>query len=158
MQDWIERGRLDTTQPITARELLESGCIHSFGDGVKLLGTGADRLQSPVHLVVSRASASAMDAIEAKGGSILCKYYTSNTLRALVKPHKYEGRLPPRDADPVSKRELVWYSNSAHRGYLANTRPQRRRSKPKAVKADEASAEAALAEGEAAANTESRTA
>jgi large subunit ribosomal protein L15 len=76
-----------------------------------------------------------MEQIESLGGSILCKYYTANTLRALVKPHKYEDRLPPRQPVPTLKKELVWYSNAANRGYLANLTPQAR--PPKVVESKE---------------------
>ncbi|UZJ51178.1 hypothetical protein CBS101457_000498 [Exobasidium rhododendri] len=129
VQEWIDLGRINPSKPITARELLESRCIHSYGDGVKILGRDHLMLTTPIHLVVSRASQSAIEHIESLGGSIECKYYTVNTLRALVKPHKYEGMLPPRDAVPVSKKELVWYSNAANRGYLANIIPTLRPAK-----------------------------
>ena len=37
---WVEQGRLVSSpdKPITARELVLSGCIHNAHDGVKLLG------------------------------------------------------------------------------------------------------------------------
>jgi len=37
---WIEQGRLTSSpeKPITAKELVLSGCIHNAHDGVKLLG------------------------------------------------------------------------------------------------------------------------
>jgi hypothetical protein len=37
---WVEQGRLQSSpdKPITARELVLSGCIHNAHDGVKLLG------------------------------------------------------------------------------------------------------------------------
>jgi Ribosomal proteins 50S-L15, 50S-L18e, 60S-L27A len=37
---WIEQGRLTSSpeNPITAKELVLSGCIHNAHDGVKLLG------------------------------------------------------------------------------------------------------------------------
>jgi hypothetical protein len=37
---WVEQGRLTSSpeKPITARELVSSGCIHNAHDGVKLLG------------------------------------------------------------------------------------------------------------------------
>lgn len=40
IQHWIDQGRLHSSpeNPITARELLLSGCIHNVHDGVKLLG------------------------------------------------------------------------------------------------------------------------
>lgn len=106
IQHWIDRGLLDPSQPITARELHESNCVHGVKDGIKLLGEGAQHLRTPINLIVSRATGSAIAAVEAAGGTIETKYYTEMTLRALVKPYKFEGRLLPRDADPSSKREL----------------------------------------------------
>lgn len=38
LQHWIDRGLIDPSQPITAKELLDSRCIHSVKDGVKILG------------------------------------------------------------------------------------------------------------------------
>lgn len=40
LQHWIDQGRLVSTpeQPITARELLLSGCVHDVKDGIKILG------------------------------------------------------------------------------------------------------------------------
>lgn len=40
IQHWIDQGRLTSSpdKPITARELLLSGCVHQVHDGIKLLG------------------------------------------------------------------------------------------------------------------------
>lgn len=40
IQHWIDQGRLKSSpeKPITARELLLSGCIHNVQDGIKILG------------------------------------------------------------------------------------------------------------------------
>ena len=37
LQEWINQGRLDTSKPITIKELHESRCLHGVKDGVKLL-------------------------------------------------------------------------------------------------------------------------
>jgi large subunit ribosomal protein L15 len=37
LQHWITSGRIDGTQPITMKHLLDSRCIHKIEDGVKLL-------------------------------------------------------------------------------------------------------------------------
>ena len=37
LQQWIDLGRLDTSKPITIKELHESRCLHGVKDGVKLL-------------------------------------------------------------------------------------------------------------------------
>lgn len=121
LQFWIDQGRIDASKPITARELLTSGCIHNVKDGVKLLGDGSAHLRTPVHVVVSRASKSAIAAVEAAGGSIVCRYYNATSLRALIEPQKWlmRGKPLPRFADPVSQSDLLWYSSPNNRGYLA---------------------------------------
>ncbi|MCO5555675.1 hypothetical protein L7F22_009220 [Adiantum nelumboides] len=141
IQEWIEQGRLDPTQPITARELLESSCVHSCKDGIKLLADMTNKVRTPIHLIVSRASSTAINIIETAGGSVVCKYYTPTTLQALIKPHKYFDRLPPRDAVPINKRELLYYASKARRGYLADRIPEVREPKL-AGKAKENSREA----------------
>ena len=67
--------------------------------GVKLLGEG--EITSSVHIEVSRASASAIKAVEDAGGTVTCAHYNRLALRALLKPHKFEqmprrARPPPR--------------------------------------------------------------
>lgn len=37
LQHWITTGRIDASQPITMKHLLDSRCIHKIEDGVKLL-------------------------------------------------------------------------------------------------------------------------
>lgn len=142
IQDWIDQGRLDPNQPITARELLESSCIHSCKDGIKLLAGMTNKVRTPIHLIVSRASSTAINLVEAAGGSIVCKYYTATTLQALTKPHKYFDRLPPRDAVPINKRELLYYASKARRGYLADRVPEIREPKLTVNKAKEKNFEA----------------
>ncbi|WFC94613.1 YmL10 [Malassezia brasiliensis] len=121
LQYWIDQGRLNPAEPITIRELYQSRCIHRVADGVKLLGDGASHLTTPIQIVVSRASQSAIKAVEAAGGSIVCRYYNATSLRALLQPHKWllKNKPLPHFADPVSKRDLLWYSSPNNRGYLA---------------------------------------
>ncbi|KAL5635710.1 hypothetical protein ACGC1H_004502 [Rhizoctonia solani] len=116
IQSWIDRGRLvsSPTHPITARELLLSGCIHDVHDGVKVLGDGAEFLKSSVYIEPSRASQSAIKAIEALGGSVKCVYYNPLALRDLVK-----GRTDRKRAAPTRKSDIEWYSSWKNRGYMA---------------------------------------
>ena len=37
IQDWVNQGRLDSSKPITMRELNKSRCIHGVKHGVKVL-------------------------------------------------------------------------------------------------------------------------
>lgn len=106
IQHWIDRGLLDPSQPITTKELFQSRCIHGLRDGVKILGDGSSFLSTPINLIVSRASQSAIAAVEQVGGTVECRYYTRLTLRALVKPEKFHPKLLPRNADPIAQRQL----------------------------------------------------
>ncbi|KAK0551274.1 YmL10 [Tilletia horrida] len=126
IQHWIDQGRLDPSQPISAYHLLHSRCVHKVKDGIKILGDGAHHLRTPVHLVVSRASQAAIGAIEKLGGSIECRHYNANSMRRLIYPHKYtslnvggKGNAEAVSPDPISKKDLLWYSSARNRGYLA---------------------------------------
>ncbi|KAJ3562291.1 hypothetical protein NP233_g9667 [Leucocoprinus birnbaumii] len=116
IQHWIDQGRLECSRekPITARELLLSGCIHQVHDGVKILASGREQLKSPLFIVASRASSGAITAIERKGGAVICKYYNEVSLRDCVK-----GRTDRVDAAPTRRQDIMWYTNSANRGYIS---------------------------------------
>jgi len=150
---WIEQGRLTSSpeKPITARELVLSGCIHNAHDGVKLLGDvrlppfrrlfaltwnwllqGAERLKVPIHIIPSRASKSAVEAVEKLGGTVFCRFYNRLSLYDCVK-----GRTDRVDAAPTRRQDiracpvpqfcaaaadisfLEWYTDWRKRGYLA---------------------------------------
>ena len=116
IQHWINQGRLNSTpeRPITARELLLSGCIHDAADGVKILGDGASELKTPIYIVASRASKSAISAIEATGGKVVCKYYNDLALKDCI-----QGRTDRISAAPTRREDIVWYSLHRHRGFLS---------------------------------------
>jgi large subunit ribosomal protein L15 len=152
IQEWIGQGRLDTSRPITLRELVKSRCIHGIKDGVKLLGRGSETLKTPINIIVSRASESAIAAVEAAGGSVTTRYYTASSIRNILRgkspaytpalvsmtpdmdPYKepaewtketemakrYEYRLP----DPTKRKDLEYYRDAAHRGYLSHLVPE----------------------------------
>ncbi|EAU88424.1 hypothetical protein CC1G_05190 [Coprinopsis cinerea okayama7 len=117
IQHWIDKGRLASTpeRPITARELLLSGCIHNVCDGIKILGDGASELKTPIYVVASRASKSAIEAIEKAGGKIVCKFYNDLALRDCVK-----GRTDRISAAPTRREDIIWYSAHEHRGFLSH--------------------------------------
>ncbi|KAG0256626.1 YmL10 [Mortierella polycephala] len=117
LQFWIESGRIDATQTITMKHLLDSRCIHNIQDGVKLLGDGKLEFKTPINIEISRASKSAIKAIEACGGTVTSVYYNKLGLRALTKPEKFEEL--PRFARPMKKKDIAFYSDVANRGYLA---------------------------------------
>lgn len=140
IQAWIDQGRLDPKKQITPKELIECGIIGTIKDGVKILSRGGDTLKQPIDVMVSRASAGAITAIEAAGGKILTRYYTKLSIQRLLRgesgntdkplpvgaehvegvlaaarksPFRY--RLP----DPTSREDIEYYRDPAHRGYLS---------------------------------------
>lgn len=171
IQSWIDQGRLNPSLPITVKELHTSGCINRPIDGVKILGDGGDSLKQPIHIVASRASASAINAIEALGGSVTTRYYTASSIRRILagETHSFiseqwdlksgsQGLLEAAAAayraaqgsetaqasgegvqaqavdvdvlevatgkyrlpDPTKRRDIEYYRDPAHRGYLSH--------------------------------------
>jgi large subunit ribosomal protein L15 len=145
IQSWIDQGRLDATKPITLKELVESRCIHSIKDGVKLLAKGKDALKTPINILVSRASTTAIEAIEALGGTVTTRFYTKHSIKRLLKGESESSFVPLgmtaqtdefspilnavatsaspfsyRLPDPTSRKDLEYYRDSAHRGYLSH--------------------------------------
>ncbi len=137
IQAWIDQGRLDPAKPITLKELGESRCVTNVKDGVKLLARGSEQLKSPLNVVVSRASAAAIAAIEGAGGSVTTRYYTpfaiqrvfrgkSDPIHSLrskpVEEEQTTGGEKPfflnRLPDPTSRKAIEYYRDPAHRGYL----------------------------------------
>ncbi|KAF1983124.1 hypothetical protein K402DRAFT_396839 [Aulographum hederae CBS 113979] len=138
LQQWIDQGRIDPSKPITVKELVKSRCIHGVKDGVKLLARGSEQMRTPVQIIVSRASATAIAAIEASGGQILTRYYTKPAIRrimlGLTSPgdelftnpaatpsdalqRGYQYRLP----GPTGRKDIEYYRDAAHRGFLSHT-------------------------------------
>lgn len=119
-------------------------------------------LKQPIHLVVSRASASAIAAVEAAGGSVTTRFYTKASIARIMKRethpflstqwaqesgnaalHAAEGLdfssaagsavagaletkvmsekgLKYRLPDPTKRRDIEYYRDPAHRGYLSH--------------------------------------
>ncbi|KAF5391801.1 hypothetical protein D9757_001653 [Collybiopsis confluens] len=116
IQHWITLGRLSSSpeNPITARELLLSGCVHNVQDGIKVLGDGAKFLTDKIYITPSRASKSAIKAIEDRGGQVVCKYYNPLALRDCV-----QGRTDRTEAAPTQRKDIVWYGKFQNRGFLS---------------------------------------
>lgn len=143
LQEWIDAGRIDATRQITPRELIRSGLIGKVEDGVKILARGAETFRTPIDIVASRVSGAAVAAIEGAGGKVTTRYYTRDSIQRLlrgeavhtVKPlptgPEHLGRvlaerngLPTgvvRMPDPTSRRDIEYYRDPAHRGYLSHT-------------------------------------
>eukprot|EP00590_Aulacoseira_subarctica_P012529 CAMPEP_0172426896 /NCGR_PEP_ID=MMETSP1064-20121228/39534_1 /TAXON_ID=202472 /ORGANISM="Aulacoseira subarctica , Strain CCAP 1002/5" /LENGTH=260 /DNA_ID=CAMNT_0013170765 /DNA_START=83 /DNA_END=865 /DNA_ORIENTATION=+ len=118
LQDFVDMGRLSSDKLITMKDLVEAGfaTMSSVKHGMKLLSKGKERLRSPLKLEMSRASASAIQALEAVGGQVTTVHFNKLALRALLKPHKFE--LMPNRARPPPK-FMPYYTSYKHRGYLS---------------------------------------
>lgn len=138
VQSWVDQGRLNPARPITIRELAISRCVSQVKDGVKLLAKGSEKLTSPLHIVASRASASAIAAVEAAGGSVTTRYYSPQSIQRVIKGktdpiHSLQSQIvipggergeqkqyPIRLPDPTSRKDIEYYRDPAHRGYLSH--------------------------------------
>lgn len=142
LQDWINQGRIDASKKITPKELIESRLVGSVKDGIKLLARGGrGSLRQPIDIVASRASAGAIEAIEAAGGKVVTRYYTKLSIRRLLtgesvhteeplpvgkehvarivdeaRKNGFRYRLP----DPTGREDIEYYRDPAHRGYLSH--------------------------------------
>jgi len=131
------------------KELVESRCIHGIKDGVKLLARGKEELRTPINILVSRASATAIEAVEAAGGKVTTRFYTKHSITRLLKGESQssatpllttlaaQGQSPTLAAthasaspflyrlpDPTSRKDLEYYRDPAHRGYLSHLVPE----------------------------------
>ena len=68
LQDAVDAGKLDPKTAIDAAALIAAGVIRRELDGVRLLGDG--ELKAKLNLTVWSASAGAIKAVEAAGGSV----------------------------------------------------------------------------------------
>lgn len=120
LQFFIDSGRLNPNAPITMYHLWRSGVTGGrIKDGVVLLGGGTTWFQAKVDIEVSKASKTAIKAIERQGGKITCAYYNKLGLRLLLKPEKFEGKRIPRRARPNTKL-MEYYTSVENRGYLVD--------------------------------------
>ncbi|RMZ70415.1 50S ribosomal subunit L15 [Pyrenophora seminiperda CCB06] len=86
IQEWIDQGRLDPKKPITMKELAKSRCLHGVKrHGVKLLARNPEKLTTPIHIVVSRASADAIARIESLGGSVTTRFYSPTAIKRVLR-------------------------------------------------------------------------
>jgi hypothetical protein len=93
LQYWIDTGRIDPTQKITMRTLIQSGCVgklRGLDQGIKILSDGHEWFNVPtLDIEVSQISKKALAAIEAKGGKVKLVYYNRTGMRALLHPERY---------------------------------------------------------------------
>jgi large subunit ribosomal protein L15 len=118
VQRWVESGRIDASQPITMKVLVDSGCVgRHVRDGIALCAGGHKTwsLQG-VKFEVSRASERAVATVEAAGGLVTSVYHTPLTLRAHLHPEKFQTL--PRTPRPPPKK-MPYYLSDQHRGQFS---------------------------------------
>jgi len=135
LQDAIKRGHLTvpTDRPIGVKDLFDAKLItlRQRHSGVHLMARGGETFDMPLNIEVQLASQQAIEVVEAAGGSVESVYYSRLTLRALLKPHRFEaapvgkrhGAMRPRPALPPPKLMRDIYMSERHRGYLRNLAP-----------------------------------
>jgi len=116
LQQWINQKRLNPDETITVRDIHMSNVCGKIKHGVKLLATGKETFTTPVNIEISRASKSAIAAIEAAGGRVTTVYYNRLGLRTHLMPHKFEHM--PRRARPTPE-IMPYYTSFENRGYLS---------------------------------------
>eukprot|EP00457_Paulinella_chromatophora_P009204 gb/GEZN01009261.1/.p1 GENE.gb/GEZN01009261.1/~~gb/GEZN01009261.1/.p1 ORF type:complete len:301 (-),score=35.93 gb/GEZN01009261.1/:257-1159(-) len=100
LADWISEGRIDSRRVIDIKHIHDSNVMGKVKHGVKLTAAGAERLTHPVHLRVSDATMEARKVLEELGCKVEFVWYTRLTLRALLKPHKFDILPRPVDMPP----------------------------------------------------------
>lgn len=109
LQDAIDAKKLDIKGEIKGDALVAAGVIRRVKDGVRILGTG--EITSKLNLVVWSASAGAVKAIEAAGGTVVQERIAAEAKAAarIEKRNAAKGKAPPAkaprgDANKVSAR------------------------------------------------------
>lgn len=109
LQDAIDSKKLDIKNEIKGDALVAAGVIRRVKDGVRLLGTG--EIKGKLNLVVWSASAGAIKAIEAAGGTVVQERIAAEAKAAarIEKRNAAKGKAPPAktprgDANKISAR------------------------------------------------------
>jgi large subunit ribosomal protein L15 len=101
IQQAVDSGRLDAKKPVTIAALKEAGLIRREHDGVRLLGHG--ELKAKLAFEITGASASAVKAVEAAGGSVTLKSITGRE-RPAIDAIKAKKRAEKRAAKAPKKK------------------------------------------------------
>ena len=109
LQDAIDAKKLDIKGEIKGDALVAAGVIRRVKDGVRILGTG--EITCKLNLVVWSASAGAVKAIEAAGGTVVQERIAAEAKAAarIEKRNAAKGKAPPAkaprgDANKISAR------------------------------------------------------
>jgi len=100
---YVQQGRLDASRTITIKDMYHAGMFSKVKYGVKLLGRGAEAINIPIHLEVSDASQTVVDAIKKAGGSVTCIYRTKLKVKEHIKPEFFPVKL----GEPLPSSNMV---------------------------------------------------
>ncbi len=131
IQAAVDSGRLDGKKPITIEALKQAGLIKSARDGVRLLGQG--ELKAKLAFEITGASASAIKAVEAAGGSVTLKSITGREKPA-ADAIKAKKRADKRAAAAPKKKGGG--EEAADAGATSEAKPAKK-DKPKPAKKDD---------------------
>jgi large subunit ribosomal protein L15 len=131
VQEAVDAGRLDPKQPVTVAALKAAGLIRRERDGLRLLGNGP--LKAKLSFELAGASAGAIKAVEAAGGSV--------TVLERKTPKK-EGKKAERRA---KSREKIKARAEAPKTSEAPVKEAKKPAPEEKPKAEEAKAERAKA-------------
>ena len=109
LQDAVDAKKLDIKNEINGEALVAAGVLRRVKDGVRILGTG--ELKAKLNLVVWSASAGAIKAIEAAGGTVVQQRIEAEEKakarvekRNAAKGKAPAAKAPKGDANKVSAR------------------------------------------------------
>src|SRR3989337_1443650 len=146
VQAAVDSGRLDGKKPITVEALKDAGLIRRSKDGVRLLGQG--EIKGKLAFEVTGASASAIKAVEAKGGTVTLKSITGREAPAAdkIKADKTAAKRAAKAARKGGKKKAKAEAQEAEGGSpeaqgeapkaAAKAKPEAGAEAPKKVKAE----------------------
>ncbi|OXC70655.1 ribosomal protein L15 [Cryptococcus neoformans] len=121
LQSWIAQSRISPDEPITVGTIVRSNAVHGLShlSGIKLLGDADPTLPlPPLKLELSRYSKSAAQTIINAGGEVKAVYHNNLSLRKEWYPEKFMDK-EIKGAKPTRKNDILYYTNPAKYGYLA---------------------------------------
>lgn len=106
--------------PITLKDLYDTGLVSRVRHGIKLLGRGLRTIDQPVHIEVTDCTVATKNAIQAAGGSVKLVYYNRVGLRSHLHPEKWlnDALRPSTVCIPPpalqAKYQYQWASSEEH--------------------------------------------
>ena len=126
LQNMIDLGRIDPSEPIDVNTIANSRCIlldqtEPTCYGIYLVNQGANIFEAKVSIEVQIADELSIAAVERRGGTLTNAFYDRRSFEILCNPVKYflsghpipKRLLPPQDLVP-------YYNDAKVRGYLSD--------------------------------------